>query len=99
VLSADAYFQALTAFSAAFYAYPDDLADPLLVYRLERIVRKDALLQVIRKEPADIITREAESHLGHIVRSEREELRDCRELVRDYSRPRYLYHRPEHVLQ
>src|SRR5216684_440476 len=59
-LAADSDFQILVRAPASFRAQADKLADTLLIDRLERILRKDLLVDVLRQERAGIIAGVAE---------------------------------------
>ena len=76
MLAADADFQILVCAAAALGAEADQLADALLIDRLERIFRQNLLVDVLGKERAGIVARVAERHLRQIVGAEGEELRD-----------------------
>ena len=56
----------------------NQLPNPVLVKDLERIVRKDTALDVVRKEAAGIVSAQAESGLRQVVGAEGEELAPAR---------------------
>src|SRR5688572_8703621 len=55
VLAAHAHLQILIRRAAALRAEADELADALLIDRLERILRQDLLVDVLRKKRARVI--------------------------------------------
>src|SRR5207249_6031354 len=80
------------------HAHPHELADAGAVDRLERIVREDALLDVVQEElRLRVIPAVPHRRLGEVIRPEREEFRMAGDFVGDESGPRNLDHRAELV--
>ena len=57
MLTADADFELRVRAAAAFRAEADELADTFLIDRLERILRQDLLVDVVRKESTAAVQR------------------------------------------
>ena len=72
------------------------LADAVLVDRLERVALQQPLLEVGRHHPAlDVVAAEAEGHLGEVVGAEGEEVGLLGDLVGPQRGPRRLDHRAD----
>ena len=74
VLAADAAHQARAEGTALVHADLHQLADGLGVDGLERVGVENLVPEVVAHEGTDVITAEAEGHLGKVVRAEAEEL-------------------------
>src|SRR5690606_32446044 len=74
VLAADAELEAGLGTAPPLDREADELADALLVERLERVVREDPGLDVAGEELARVVAAVAEGHLREVVRPEREEV-------------------------
>ena len=86
--------------AAALDADPHQVADAVLVERLERVALEHAVLEVEGEELAlGVVARHAERRLREVVRAEREEVRDLGDLVGAQRGARQLDHRPAEVLE
>src|SRR5258708_39960679 len=81
VLAADTDLELGVRSSSLVRSQPDELADTLLVDRLEGILGKDLLVDVLGKEGAGVVPRVAERHLREVVCAEREEFRGFAQLL------------------
>ena len=99
VLAADAELEVVADAAAALDGDPHQVADAVLVDRLERVALEDAVLEVVRQEAAGVVAREAERGLREVVRAEGEEVGVLGDLVGPDARPRQLDHRPDEVLE
>ena len=96
MLAADAELELGVGPPAPLGAEVHQLADAALVDRLERVALEQTLLEVGRHHPAlDVVTAEAERHLGEVVGAEREEVGLLGDLVGADRRPRRLDHRAD----
>ena len=78
----------------------DQLADAVLVERLERVVLDDALLEIAGEElPLGVVSREAERRLREVVRAEGEEVGVPGDLAGPQRGAGQLDHRPAQVLE
>src|SRR3954469_18931705 len=83
VLAADAQLQVVLDAAAALDRDAHQVADTILVERLERVALEHAVLEVARQELAlRVVAREAERGLGEVVRPEGEEVGMPGDLVR-----------------
>ena len=99
VLAADAELEVLARAAAALDRDLHQVADAVLVDRLERVALEDAGLEVVREEAAGVVAGEAERGLRQVVRAEGEEVGVLGDLVGADARARQLDHRPDEVLE
>jgi hypothetical protein len=92
VIAADAHLEVGARRAAALDSHLDQLADALLVDRLERVFGDDLLVDVVGQEPADVVARVAERHLREVVGAERKELGMLGDLLGDERRARDFDH-------
>src|SRR3989475_5229679 len=98
VLAANPDLEIRADFAPALDAHPHQLAHALAVNRLERVVRQDALLDVVEQELGlRVVAAIPHRRLREVVRPEREELRVPGDLVGDEGGPRDLDHGAELV--
>ncbi len=99
VLAADPELELRLRTATALDSDAHQVADAVLVEHLERVVLEHARLQVVREELAlGIVAGETERRLREVVRAEREEVGQLRDLVRADARARELDHRPAEIL-
>src|SRR5665647_58292 len=98
VLATDTGLQTGLGLAALLDAHGDELADALLVERLEGVLLDDLVVDV-RAEEAElgVVTRDADAGLGEVVRAEREEVGLVRDLIGDECRARDLDHGADRV--
>src|SRR3954468_15734707 len=82
MLSADAHLQRLTHATSGCDGELDQLTDAFLVKHLERIVRKNASLHVIREEATRVVAGQAKCSLRQVVCSKGKELRRLGDFIR-----------------
>src|SRR4051812_24231957 len=70
VLAADPDLEIRTHASAVLDRHPHQLSDARSVEHAERIIRKNALLDIERQEPACVVATQAERGLREVVRAE-----------------------------
>src|SRR2546425_1048 len=98
MFAADPDLEVPPDFAALLDAHPHELADPVAVDRLERVVREDALLDVVQEElRLRVVAAVPHRRLGQVVRPEREEFGVMGDCVGDESGPRDFDHRAELV--
>ena len=97
MFAADAQHQARVGFAAQFGGQFDEFADALDVQRVERIRLQQAFVFVLLQELAGVVAGEAESHLGHVVRAEAEEVGFHRDFVGSDRGARDFDHRSDQV--
>ena len=95
VLAADAQLDPGPLPAAALDGDLHQVADPLLVDRLERVALEHAALEVIGEEAAAVVARDPERRLRQVVRAEGEEVGVHGDLVRAHAGARQLDHRPD----
>ena len=99
MLAADAELEVGLRRPATLDRDPHQVADPVDVERLERVLLQHAVLEVVREELAlCVVAREAERRLREVVRPEGEEIGVLGDLVGADARARQLDHRPAEVL-
>ena len=81
MLAANAKLDVRTRLLAAICRNLDQLTYTLDVKADERIAREDALVDILRQEPASIVATDAYGGLGQVVGTEREELAHFRNLA------------------
>ena len=100
MLPANADLQSRFCGTPPFDAQPNQLTDTVGIDDLERVALEQSFLEVDRHHPAlDVVTAEAERHLGEVVGAEREEVRLGGDLGGPEGGPRRLDHRPDQHLQ
>ena len=98
VLTADAELDVRLDPPRQLGGHRDELADAILVERLERVGRQDVARQVPGQELAlGIVSAERQRRLGQVVGAEREEVRLPGDLVGGQRRTRHLDHGPHQV--
>ena len=97
MLPADAHLQLRADAPTGRYGKSNQLANPVPVKHLERIVGKYTTIYVIGKESAGVVAAEAEGRLRQIIGSKRKELGLRCDLVRGQRRARQLDHRSDGV--
>ena len=98
MFAADAAVDIRAGLLAEFDSHLHQFADADLVELRKRIGFVDLVLVVRGQELACVVARETEGHLREVVRTEAEELRFLRDLVRGERRARDLDHRADFVL-
>ena len=100
VLAADAELEAGLDRAAALDPERDELADALLVDRLERVLLEHAVLEVDGEEAVlGVVAREPDRRLREVVRAEAEEVGRLGELRRAQRCARQLDHRADQVVE
>src|SRR5207302_4420923 len=75
VLAADAELEPLARLASSLRAHAHELADTMIIERLERIALEETLLEIRLHHPAlDVVPAEPERHLSEVVRAEAEEV-------------------------
>ncbi len=100
VLAADAELEVGLDRASALGPERHELADALLIDRLERVLLEHAVLEVDREEPVlGVVAREADGRLREVVRAEAEEVGRLGELGGAQRRARQLDHRADQVVE
>ena len=70
MLTTDTALQLGTSATALEYSLTNELTNAVAIQNLEGVILQDALVEICGQELCDLVTREAQSHLGKIVCTE-----------------------------
>ena len=98
MLAANAELEIRLARTTSAHAHLDQLSDPGLINRAERIGRQNAAIEVRRQERTGIVSTQRHRRLREIVGPEAEELGVFGDIVGDQRRSRHLDHRADEVI-